>query len=82
MKEGVIRFDCRWTREAIEMDPGLLQEINRWRSRLRELDLIGVLPGGVGFGNLSARYERPGQPGSFGDPESVLGREASARDRR
>jgi L-ribulose-5-phosphate 4-epimerase len=55
MKEGVIKFRCDWRREPLSVPPDLVSSFRRWRSRLREEGLLGVLPGGVGFGNVSVR---------------------------
>ncbi len=56
--EGVIKFDLQFTRA----DPSVtdLDELNRWRSILWNLKLIGQDPGrygGYGFGNVSQRIE-------------------------
>jgi L-ribulose-5-phosphate 4-epimerase len=55
MPEGYTKFACRWTEEPIEMAPALLLALDRWRSELRRLGLVGATPDGVGFGNISAR---------------------------
>lgn len=57
MNEGVIKFRCDWTREAIAVDPGALANICLWRSRLRRAGLVGAGSDGTGFGNLSVRLE-------------------------
>ena len=57
------------------VDPGLLSTIQNWRSRMKNLGLLGVLPDGVGYGNISVRVgggsvgvpcEDPGVPGEPG----------------
>lgn len=56
--EGVIKFDCRWI-ERLTPVGELVSELIDFRQRLFDLNLIGVYPDGVGFGNISAR--RPGE---------------------
>ncbi|MEW6515279.1 MAG: class II aldolase/adducin family protein [candidate division FCPU426 bacterium] len=58
--EGVVKFSCHWNRRPPE--PGWPpQELNRWRSRLHALGLVGVYPNRIGYGNVSQRAEYPGQ---------------------
>lgn len=59
MSEGVVKFRCDWARKPLAVEPGLLELMNLWRSRLRDLGLIGALPDGVGFGNISVRAFGP-----------------------
>jgi ribulose-5-phosphate 4-epimerase/fuculose-1-phosphate aldolase len=52
--EGYIKYQCNWINAppiAIEK----LLEINCWRSRLYQLNLIGQYENGIGFGNISIR---------------------------
>jgi ribulose-5-phosphate 4-epimerase/fuculose-1-phosphate aldolase len=53
--EGYIKFQC--TREVAEpnIDAAWLDELNRCRSELMHLRMIGIYPSGVGFGNISFR---------------------------
>lgn len=54
--EGYIKFDAEWTPgPAIPWHK--LGTLNHWRSILYEVGLIGALPDGIGFGNLSIRDE-------------------------
>ena len=56
LDEGYIKFNC----EFIKEDPlaiHKLSEINLWRNKLYRLGLIGADTDGVGFGNISIRYE-------------------------
>lgn len=55
MAEGYTKFHCSWTEEPISIPPALLESLGRWRRRLRGLGLVGAMPDGVGFGNISAR---------------------------
>jgi len=57
MNEGVIKFRCEWTRSPFVVDPGVLDRIRLWRSRLRGVGFLGACPDGTGFGNLSVRME-------------------------
>jgi len=60
--EGVVKYDCRWTRSEAVTD-GLIQQLNEIRDRLYAQNLIGQYPDGIGFGNLSIRH--PEQPKQF-----------------
>ncbi len=52
--EGIIKFDCRWTDGRAPVGE-LVSELIEYRQRLFNLNLIGVYPDGIGFGNISAR---------------------------
>jgi L-ribulose-5-phosphate 4-epimerase len=52
--EGYIKYQCHWQQvDAIAIQD--IAELNPWRKRLYELDLIGEYDNGIGFGNLSIR---------------------------
>ncbi len=54
--EGYIKFDCNWKKtEALEKD--LLRALNKWRDQLYDLKLIGAYENGIGYGNISERFE-------------------------
>jgi ribulose-5-phosphate 4-epimerase/fuculose-1-phosphate aldolase len=56
MKEGYIKFNCK----LIESKPfplANLAQMNNWRDKLYSLNLIGANKEGIGFGNLSTRFE-------------------------
>lgn len=55
MAEGVIKFNCIWLEEGIEVGEKELSELNHLRNSLLEYDLIGVDANGFGYGNLSVR---------------------------
>ena len=57
MKEIGIKFNCRWLDEK-PLDYRLLKDLNVWRSRLYKAGLIGVYPDGIGYGNMSIRFQR------------------------
>lgn len=77
MKEGVIRFRCDWIREPLSLPPDLVASFRRWHARLREKGLVGLLPDGAGYGNVSVRaailegrvtaprFPHPAPPSSF-----------------
>lgn len=56
-KEGYIKFYAHWDKGSA-LPKELLVDLQKWRQRLYELQLIGVYPDGIGFGNISQRYER------------------------
>lgn len=55
MNEGVIKFNCNWIQDK-SLPLSLLYDIIHWRNRLFSLKLIGADKDGVGFGNISIRY--------------------------
>jgi L-ribulose-5-phosphate 4-epimerase len=57
MKEIGIKFNCRWLDEK-PLDYKWLKELNRWRNHLYKAGLIGVYPDGIGYGNISCRFQR------------------------
>jgi ribulose-5-phosphate 4-epimerase/fuculose-1-phosphate aldolase len=58
--EGVIKFDCRFQKApALSMEQ--TKRLIEYRQRLFALNLIGVYPDGIGFGNISERSNPRGQ---------------------
>lgn len=55
LEEGVIKFQCDW-QEAGAFDASRLHSLIKWRDRMYELGLIGVGEDGIGFGNISMRW--------------------------
>jgi L-ribulose-5-phosphate 4-epimerase len=55
MEEGYIKFNCNWI-QSEPVSSNEITEINNWRDTLYKLGLIGVYSNGVGFGNISIRY--------------------------
>ena len=53
--DGYIKYQSEWMREPCGIPRVVLAELELWRGRMRELGLVGVLPNGIGYGNLSAR---------------------------
>lgn len=59
--EGYIKFAIDWTREPAP-DWTVTQLLNTWRRPLYKAGLIGHYADlGIGFGNISVRYGKPGQ---------------------
>lgn len=55
MEEGYLKFRCIRTEQKPDLSKDLVDEINNFRTQLRELEMIGKIPNGPGFGNLSVR---------------------------
>jgi len=55
--EGVIKFNCKWTRSA-PLDEAWITDLNVWRDKLYALGLIGVNEDGIGYGNISSRFRK------------------------
>jgi L-ribulose-5-phosphate 4-epimerase len=53
-EEGYIKFRLEWEETSLTDLPDL-RELNTIRTKLHDLGLIGVLPDGIGFGNISIR---------------------------
>jgi len=54
MTEGYIKFSVHLNETEIQV-PEALQELNTMRSALFDTGMIGILPDGVGFGNVSIK---------------------------
>jgi ribulose-5-phosphate 4-epimerase/fuculose-1-phosphate aldolase len=54
--EGYIKFDCQWEKTG-PLEETLLQNLNAWRDKLYDLKLIGTYENGIGYGNISERFE-------------------------
>ena len=55
MTEGYIKFQCDWAKEEILIPDLILQSLDKERTWLYELNLIGMYPDGIGFGNISVK---------------------------
>jgi ribulose-5-phosphate 4-epimerase/fuculose-1-phosphate aldolase len=54
LDEGYIKYQCNWINtSSISRDE--IRELNRWREKLYQLNLIGQYDNGIGFGNISIR---------------------------
>lgn len=58
--EGYIKFRALWERKP-PFGEEKITELNRWRKQLYEMGLIGVYPNGIGFGNISQRWDAEGR---------------------
>jgi ribulose-5-phosphate 4-epimerase/fuculose-1-phosphate aldolase len=56
MDEGYIKFKAIWEKSPA-MPLSYLKNLNRWRDRLYSLGLIGAYENGIGFGNISERFD-------------------------
>ena len=54
LDKGYVLFQCDWKQAAPYHGPEL-RDLQRWRTQLHRLNLVGVNPDGIGFGNLSCR---------------------------
>ncbi len=54
MDEGYIKFHCNWI-PSNDIPSGNVALLNVWREIMYKKGLIGVYPGGIGFGNISMR---------------------------
>lgn len=60
MDEGYIKFRADWQKGAA-FAADQLADLNHWRDRLYALGLLGAYPNGIGFGNISQRWNEAGQ---------------------
>ncbi len=54
MEKNYIKFNCNWIKGKV-IEKEKLTELNYWRNKLFELNLIGAYSDGIGFGNISER---------------------------
>src|SRR5258706_842202 len=56
-EEGVIKFNCQWTKST--RIPGTwINDLTVWRDKLYQSGLIGVNEEGIGYGNISVRFQQ------------------------
>ncbi len=55
--EGYIKFNCEWIKNVINLPKEAFEELNRVRSNLYNMGLVGMDENGIGFGNLSFRID-------------------------
>ncbi len=53
--EGYVKYECSWEKEPFSEKGRSLIELNKVRSKLLSLNMIGIIPDGPGFGNISVR---------------------------
>lgn len=56
--EGYIKFNLNWERKKFDFSNDIFLLINSFRRKLFSLELIGLYPDGIGFGNISFRHKR------------------------
>lgn len=56
MDEGYIKFDAIW-QEAKPFSKNILVDLNACRDLMYQMKLIGAYDNGIGFGNISQRYQ-------------------------
>jgi L-ribulose-5-phosphate 4-epimerase len=54
--EGYIKFNCTWIEEDLP-NRSIIDELNTWRQKLYNKQLIGAYADGIGYGNISIRLE-------------------------
>lgn len=59
MEEGYIKFRAEWHRKPA-FPAEQIAALNQWRDRLYGLGLLGAYPNGIGFGNISQRWNAEG----------------------
>jgi ribulose-5-phosphate 4-epimerase/fuculose-1-phosphate aldolase len=59
MEEGYIKFKAEWHKSP-PMSLRHFKNLNIWRDRLYDLGLIGAYENGIGFGNISERFDKKG----------------------
>jgi L-ribulose-5-phosphate 4-epimerase len=52
--EGYIKFNCTWIKEELP-DKKVIEDLNSWRQKLYNSQLIGAYHDGIGYGNISQR---------------------------
>jgi L-ribulose-5-phosphate 4-epimerase len=55
-EEGVIKFKSRWNRKPA-LDLSIINDLNACRQSMFRLGLIGCTEDGIGYGNISKRFE-------------------------
>lgn len=59
--EGYIKFSLEWDKSCFEFPDKLFQDLIQHRKKLFDLGLIGMFDDGIGFGNISVRYNNTNQ---------------------
>ncbi|MGR9106840.1 MAG: class II aldolase/adducin family protein, partial [Gammaproteobacteria bacterium] len=81
-REGVIKFDLRFTQKAF-VNPPDLGKLIAWRTILHRLRLIGQDPeryGGLGFGNISLKIENIPDTREETAPFAISGTQTGAEE--
>ena len=56
--EGYVKYHCHWLNKPT-VTSAEISELNQWRDKLYQLNLIGQYDNGIGFGNISVRDVQP-----------------------
>ena len=56
-EEGVIKFKCQWIKSG-PLTGAWINDLTVWRDKLYQSGLIGVNEDGIGYGNISIRFQR------------------------
>jgi len=59
MDEGYIKFHAQWEKSP-PLPIRFFKRLNKWRSKLYDLKLIGSYANGIGYGNISERFNKKG----------------------
>ncbi|MBR9999681.1 MAG: class II aldolase/adducin family protein [Cyclobacteriaceae bacterium] len=59
MNEGYIKFQAEWEKSP-PLPLKFFRRLNAWRKKLYDLGLIGVYADGIGYGNISERFDKKG----------------------
>lgn len=54
-EEGYIKFNCKLIESEFEFPDTIFESLEKWRSEMYNLGLIGMYDNGIGFGNISHR---------------------------
>jgi ribulose-5-phosphate 4-epimerase/fuculose-1-phosphate aldolase len=60
-QEGYIKFKYEWEKKLFTFPRELFERLNEWREKFFQMNLIGVLDSGIGFGNVSIRVDDTNQ---------------------
>jgi len=56
-EEGYIKFQCDWEQKPFSFAKKNFNQLNSWRKKLYDMELVGMDDHGIGFGNVSLREE-------------------------
>ncbi|MFA9388394.1 MAG: class II aldolase/adducin family protein [Prolixibacteraceae bacterium] len=56
--EGYIKFVAHWEKKKFPFEALRIEQINSIRAELIQKDWVGILPNGIGFGNISVRNKK------------------------
>lgn len=58
-EEGYIKFKAEWEKSP-PLPVRFFKKLNYWRDKLYMLGLLGAYPDGIGYGNISERFNKKG----------------------